>query len=45
MSPSGLLVRTGSVGVAFIIWMACGVLSLLGECSALLYVNYEQELN
>ena len=28
---SGLLVRTGSVGVSFIIWMACGLLSLLGE--------------
>ncbi|XP_016925587.1 b(0,+)-type amino acid transporter 1 isoform X2 [Drosophila suzukii] len=30
VSPSGLLVRTGSVGVSFIIWLACGVLSLLG---------------
>ncbi|CRK89346.1 CLUMA_CG003105, isoform A [Clunio marinus] len=30
VSPSGLLVRTGSVGVSFIIWMACGLLSLLG---------------
>lgn len=30
VSPSGLLVRTGSVGVSFIIWIACGVLSLLG---------------
>lgn len=32
VSPSGLLVRTGSVGVSFIIWLACGLLSLLGEC-------------
>jgi hypothetical protein len=31
VSPSGLLVRTGSVGISFIIWMACGLLSLLGE--------------
>ncbi|XP_001354814.1 b(0,+)-type amino acid transporter 1 isoform X1 [Drosophila persimilis] len=30
VSPSGLLVRTGSVGVSFVIWLACGVLSLLG---------------
>lgn len=32
VSPSGLLERTGSVGISFIIWMACGLLSLLGEC-------------
>ncbi|KAI8429758.1 hypothetical protein MSG28_000305 [Choristoneura fumiferana] len=31
VSPSGLLERTGSVGISFIIWMACGLLSLLGE--------------
>ncbi|XP_014259511.1 b(0,+)-type amino acid transporter 1 [Cimex lectularius] len=30
VSPSGLLVRTGSVGMSFVIWIACGVLSLLG---------------
>ncbi|XP_044730945.1 b(0,+)-type amino acid transporter 1 isoform X2 [Chrysoperla carnea] len=30
VSPSGLLVRTGSIGMSFIIWMACGLLSLLG---------------
>lgn len=30
VSPTGLLLRTGSVGVSFIIWIACGVLSLLG---------------
>lgn len=30
VSPSGLLIRTGSVGISFIIWIACGVLSLLG---------------
>ncbi|XP_022208454.1 b(0,+)-type amino acid transporter 1 isoform X1 [Drosophila obscura] len=33
VSPSGLLVRTGSVGVSFAIWLACGVLSLLGALS------------
>lgn len=32
VSPSGLLVRTGSVGISFLIWLACGLLSLLGEC-------------
>lgn len=32
VSPSGLLVRTGSVGISFIIWLACGLLSLLGKC-------------
>lgn len=31
MSPSGLLVRTGSVGISFCIWLACGLLSLLGK--------------
>ncbi|XP_011312569.1 b(0,+)-type amino acid transporter 1-like [Fopius arisanus] len=30
VSPSGLLVRTGSIGVSFIVWTACGVLSLFG---------------
>lgn len=30
VSPSGLLVRTGSVGISFVIWLACGLLSLLG---------------
>lgn len=30
VSPSGLLIRTGSVGISFVIWIACGVLSLLG---------------
>ncbi|KAG8320114.1 hypothetical protein J6590_076315 [Homalodisca vitripennis] len=30
VSPSGLLIRTGSVGMSFVIWIACGVLSLLG---------------
>nr|CAD7591705.1 unnamed protein product [Timema genevievae] len=29
VSPSGLLIRTGSVGLSFIIWIACGLLSLL----------------
>ncbi|KAL5276026.1 SLC7A9 family protein [Megaselia abdita] len=33
VSPSGLLVRTGSVGVSFLIWLACGLLSLLGALS------------
>lgn len=31
VSPSGLLVRTGSVGISFCIWLACGLLSLLGK--------------
>ncbi|XP_063242895.1 b(0,+)-type amino acid transporter 1 isoform X2 [Bacillus rossius redtenbacheri] len=30
VSPSGLLIRTGSVGMSFVIWLACGLLSLLG---------------
>ncbi|XP_025833041.1 b(0,+)-type amino acid transporter 1 isoform X2 [Agrilus planipennis] len=30
VSPSGLLERTGSIGMSFVIWMACGFLSLLG---------------
>lgn len=30
VSPSGLLVRTGSVGLSLIVWLACGVVSLLG---------------
>ncbi|KAF4529097.1 hypothetical protein B566_EDAN014619, partial [Ephemera danica] len=29
VSPSGLLDRTGSVGLSFVVWIACGVLSLL----------------
>lgn len=33
VSPSGLLERTGSIGMSFIIWMACGCLSLLGALS------------
>uniref|UniRef100_A0A1B6DUD2 b(0,+)-type amino acid transporter 1 n=1 Tax=Clastoptera arizonana TaxID=38151 RepID=A0A1B6DUD2_9HEMI len=33
VSPSGLLVRTGSVGMSFVIWISCGVLSLLGALS------------
>ncbi|KAK9874615.1 hypothetical protein WA026_005445 [Henosepilachna vigintioctopunctata] len=30
VSPSGLLERTGSIGMSFVVWMACGLLSLLG---------------
>ncbi|KAF2894538.1 hypothetical protein ILUMI_11632 [Ignelater luminosus] len=30
VSPSGLLERTGSIGMSFVVWMACGFLSLLG---------------
>ncbi|KAK7793926.1 hypothetical protein R5R35_011856 [Gryllus longicercus] len=30
VSPSGLIVRTGSVGASLVIWVSCGVLSLLG---------------
>ncbi|KAK2584523.1 hypothetical protein KPH14_006893 [Odynerus spinipes] len=36
VSPSGLLVRTGSVGVSFFVWTACGLLSL---CGALAYAE------
>lgn len=31
VSPSGLLERTGSIGMSFVLWMACGLLSLLGR--------------
>ncbi|XP_049781978.1 b(0,+)-type amino acid transporter 1 isoform X1 [Schistocerca cancellata] len=30
VSPSGLVTRTGSVGMSFVIWVFCGLLSLLG---------------
>lgn len=30
VSPSGLLTRTGSIGVSFLVWTACGILSLFG---------------
>ncbi|XP_065202893.1 b(0,+)-type amino acid transporter 1 [Planococcus citri] len=30
VSPSGLLVRTGSIGLSLIVWTACGFISLLG---------------
>ncbi|KAL1131952.1 hypothetical protein AAG570_011563 [Ranatra chinensis] len=30
VSPSGLLERTGSVGMSLVIWISCGILSLLG---------------
>ncbi|XP_030753985.1 b(0,+)-type amino acid transporter 1 isoform X2 [Sitophilus oryzae] len=33
VSPSGLLERTGSIGMSFVIWMSCGLLSLLGALS------------
>ncbi|XP_011345702.1 b(0,+)-type amino acid transporter 1 isoform X2 [Ooceraea biroi] len=36
VSPSGLLLRTGSVGVSFVVWTACGLLSL---CGALAYAE------
>ncbi|XP_046410459.1 b(0,+)-type amino acid transporter 1 isoform X2 [Neodiprion pinetum] len=36
VSPSGLLVRTGSIGVSFLVWTACGILSL---CGALAYAE------
>jgi len=45
VSPSGLLVRTGSVGVSFIIWLACGVLSLLGKLPSLEHSNPDEESN
>jgi len=30
VSPSDVLVRTGSVGMSLLIWFTCGVLALLG---------------
>ncbi|ENN74488.1 hypothetical protein D910_03886 [Dendroctonus ponderosae] len=33
VSPSGLLERTGSIGMSFVVWMSCGLLSLLGALS------------
>ncbi|XP_043254274.1 b(0,+)-type amino acid transporter 1 isoform X1 [Colletes gigas] len=36
VSPSGLLVRTGSIGISFLVWTACGLLSL---CGALAYAE------
>ncbi|KAL0109452.1 hypothetical protein PUN28_014490 [Cardiocondyla obscurior] len=36
VSPSGLLTRTGSVGISFAVWTACGLLSL---CGALAYAE------
>ncbi|KAL6420447.1 hypothetical protein ACFW04_014444 [Cataglyphis niger] len=36
VSPSGLLLRTGSVGISFVVWTACGLLSL---CGALAYAE------
>lgn len=36
VSPSGLLVRTGSVGMSFVVWTGCGLLSL---CGALAYAE------
>lgn len=36
VSPSGLLQRTGSIGVSFLVWTACGILSL---CGALAYAE------
>lgn len=30
VSPSGLLVRTGSIGISFLVWTGCGILSLFG---------------
>ncbi|XP_033229126.1 cystine/glutamate transporter-like [Belonocnema kinseyi] len=42
VSPSGLLTRTGSIGVSFLVWTACGILSL---CGALAYAELEKEKN
>ncbi|XP_023245413.1 b(0,+)-type amino acid transporter 1-like [Copidosoma floridanum] len=36
VSPTGLLTRTGSVGMSFVVWTGCGLLSL---CGALAYAE------
>ncbi|KAJ8680627.1 hypothetical protein QAD02_016414 [Eretmocerus hayati] len=36
VSPTGLLIRTGSVGMSFVVWTGCGLLSL---CGALAYAE------
>ncbi|CAL9706633.1 unnamed protein product [Knipowitschia caucasica] len=30
ISPRGIVVHTGSIGVSLLVWVACGVLSLFG---------------
>lgn len=31
ISPKGILKNSGNVGMSLVMWIACGVLSLLGE--------------
>ncbi|KAF7643311.1 hypothetical protein LDENG_00241770, partial [Lucifuga dentata] len=33
ISPKGILINTGSVGMSLLVWIACGVLSLFGALS------------
>lgn len=30
ISPKGVLMSTGSVGLSFVVWLGCGVLALMG---------------
>lgn len=32
ISPKGVLKNSGSVGMSLVVWIACGILSLFGEC-------------
>lgn len=32
ISPKGILKNSGSVGMSLVVWIACGILSLFGEC-------------
>ena len=36
ISPGGVLQNSGSVAVSVIVWLVCGIMSLLGESSSVL---------